>query len=127
MATVSDGLGNWEQLGTVLVDNQWRIFPVPTISEVFRITTTIANPGDWDKLLRSAAYVRFYYVGGNVTAKTYIRVESEPRIVELPILSDLKDRGLILRDIGCVMSHPKASKVSLASFARWTLKIEGLI
>lgn len=127
MATITDSLGTWEQLGEITIDNQWRIFPVTTISETFRITTTILNPQDWDKLLRSAAYIRFYYVNQYPTAKTYIRVEPEPRIVELPILPELKERGYILRDVGATMSHPRASKVSLASFARWNLKIEGLI
>ncbi len=127
MATVTDAIGIWEQLGTILVDNQWRLFPVSTTSEIFRVTTTILNQEDWEKLYKSGAYIRFYYPDGNKFGKHYIYVEDEPRIVELIIPAELKNRGFILRDIGCIFSHRKNNKYSLGLFARWTLKIEGLL
>ncbi|MCC5606642.1 hypothetical protein LC612_07540 [Nostoc sp. CHAB 5834] len=127
MATDSDAIGTWEQLGNVLVDNQWRLFPVSTTSEIFRVTTTILNQEDWGKLYKSGAYLRFYYPDGNKFGKYYIYVENEPRIIELKIPDGLKARGIILRDIGCIFSHRKANQYSLASFARWTLKLEGLL
>ncbi|MBW4689603.1 MAG: hypothetical protein KME40_32055 [Komarekiella atlantica HA4396-MV6] len=123
MAT--DALGDWEHLGTVLIDNQWRLFPVSTVSEIFRITTTVGD--DWNKLLKSAAYIRFYYPDGNKSEKVYIRVENEARIKEILIPTELKSRGFILRDIGVICSHPKKDEYSLASFARWTMKIEALL
>jgi len=128
MATVIDSLGTWEQLGTVTPDNLWRLFPVTTISEVFRITTTILSAEDWEKKFRSAGYIRFYYPDNNKSENTYIRVnDGEPIIKEILIPQKLKDEGLILRDVGVIFSHPKKNKYSLASFARWSMKLEGLI
>ncbi|MEH1887423.1 hypothetical protein [Nostoc sp.] len=127
MATVSDALGTWEQLGNVLVDNQWRLFQVSTISEIFRVTTTILNQEDWNKLYKSGAYIRFYYPDGNKFGNYYIYVEAEPKIIELKIPDELKSRGFVLRNVGCIFSHRKANQYSLASFARWTLKLEGLV
>ncbi|MBD2495002.1 hypothetical protein [Nostoc sp. FACHB-280] len=53
MATVVDDLGVWSQLGTITPDNLWRLFSVPTTSEIFRITTNILNAEDWEKKFRS--------------------------------------------------------------------------
>lgn len=129
MAIITDSLGNWEQLGEILVTNQWQLFDVPIINcETFRITTTVANQQDWDELkIRSAAYMRFHYPDGSYSPCIYVLVTTQPTIKEIAMPAELKAVGTITRYVSCVMSHPKKDKYSLASFARWTLKLEALL
>lgn len=127
MATITDSLGNWEQLGEITVNNQWQLFEIATSSETFRITTTILSQDDWDnKKIRSAAYIRFHYSDGSVSERIYIPVRSNSIIKDFLIPISLKNQNL-LREIDCIFSHPKINKYSLTSFAAWTLKLEALL
>lgn len=129
MTIITDSLGDWKQLGEIIVSPAWQIFDVSPINcETFRITTTIVNQQDWDELkIRSAAYIQFYYAENSNSPKFYIPVSGSPVIREFPIPVELKNNGLVVRSVGCTMSHKYKNKYSLESFARWTLKLEALL
>jgi hypothetical protein len=128
MTTITDSLGTWEQLGEFTVSNQWQLFSVPTLSETFRITTTIHSQQDWDELkIRSGGYIRFYYLDNSKSLKTYIPVSEDSIIREFQIPKEFRESDIITRSVGCILSHRKINQYSLASYAQWTLKLEGLI
>lgn len=128
MTTITDSLGDWEQLGEITVLNQWQLFPSSTLSETFRITTTIINQQDWEELkIRSGAYLRFEYADNSKSPKIYIPVSEDSIIREWPIPKEFQDSINIARAIGCILSHKKISQYSLASYAQWKLKLEALI
>ncbi|MEH2211897.1 hypothetical protein [Nostoc sp.] len=128
MTTITDSLGTWEQLGEITVSNQWQLFPASTLSETFRITTTIVNQQDWDELkIRSGAYIRFYYPDNSKSLNIYIPVSEDSIIREFQVPKEFRDSDIITRSAGCILSHRKINQYSLASYAQWTLKLEGLV
>ncbi|MEH2169339.1 MAG: hypothetical protein V7K41_22310 [Nostoc sp.] len=127
VATIVDQLGTWEQLGEVTLSNEWQLFPFSTLSEIFRIKTTILNQQDWDKLkIRSGAYISFFYSDSSQSPNIYIPVSTHSIIRELPVPKEFQDSVSISRAIACIFSHRLINRYSLSSFAQWKLKLEAL-
>lgn len=124
---ITDSLGEWEQLGEITLSNQWQLFPFSTLSETFRITTTILNQQDWDELkIRSGAYISFFYSDNSQSPNIYIPVSTQSIIRELPVPKEFQDSISISRAIGCIFSHRQINRYSVNSYAQWKLKLEAL-
>lgn len=124
---ITDDVGTWEELGVLMVSDQWQLFPVAMSGsrQTFRITTSILNKQDWQQLkIRSASYIRFYYPDGSTSSNLYLPV-SENKIIRDFSTPDLDDT--IIKQVGCILSHPKIGRYSLESYARWNLKLEVLL
>ncbi len=125
MSVITDSIGSWEQLGEATVTDQWLVFPAPTESQLFRITTTIEDVAGWNEgKIKSGSFLRFYYPDGSTSPRIYQRVIDKPLIRELPPPGKIK----VNRQVGCVLSSRWLRVgVPLSRFARWKLKLEALI
>lgn len=116
----------WTSLGNVTVTNEWQLLPSSSLSEeTYRISfTKVGNT--WDTKIRTGVYLRFQYaVGNSVYSKPqYIPVQDFSVIYDFPIPQELKQEGILLRDIEVCFSHPQRNKYSLQSFAVFQIHVE---
>lgn len=119
---------SWDLLGEVQVSDSWQLFPNNTISDTFRITTTITDIEGWNSTkIQSGAYIRFIYPDEQNTKskQVYVPVRDEIIVYELPVPHEMREAGYYFRSISCQFSSRWVGKLPLASFAAWKLKIEG--
>ncbi|WP_445626462.1 hypothetical protein [Nostoc sp. DSM 114167] len=121
---------SWNSIGEIQVSDNWQLFPSDTISDTFRITTTITDTEGWNRTkIQSGAYIRFIYPDEQNTKSkpVYIPVRDEIIVYELPVPHEMRGAGYYLRSISCRFSSKWVGKLPLASFAGWKLKVEGFL
>lgn len=117
----------WNILGNVTVTGVWQLLPSSSLSEeTYRISFT--KSGDtWDTKIRTGVYLRFKYQVNNeifYSKPQYIPVQDFSVVYDLPIPQELKQEGILTRNIEVCFSHPRRSKYSLQSFAVFQILVE---
>ena len=121
---------SWNLLGEIQVSDSWQLFSDNTISDTFRITTTITDIEGWNSIrIQSGAYIRFTYPDEQNTKSKpiYIPVRDEIIVYDLPVPHEMREAGYYLRSISCRFSSRWIGKLPSASFAGWKLKIEAFL
>jgi hypothetical protein len=134
MTLVNDSLGAWEQIGTITPSEDWQIYPESIVNlELFRFTC-FYNEATWNdpEGLRSFGILRFYYPTPQTTVSQSFKlfVKPEPQIIQQLIPIQLKNAGVVLRDIGVKRIRLRRRFLDLAVpqvFLDWSLKVEALI
>ncbi|MBP0008055.1 hypothetical protein [Roseofilum sp. Belize Diploria] len=105
MTTVDDGLGTWDQLGTIafptVPTNSWVYFNTTFARETFRVKWET----DWVKWkkpsgYRSFVYLRFKFSDTLDITKSYRLYPREERsIIELPIVDEIWEKAPVRREL----------------------------
>lgn len=120
-------MANWSLLGEIEVRNSPQFFPSDSVSNIFRITTTIDNQQDWDIWrFRSSAKLYFFYPDGSISMPTFIKYNFEPLIIQINF-PDIDSQEYFIRTPALKRSSRYLPLTSDDNFAKWKIKLEELI
>lgn len=101
----TDFFGDWQELGNMqLTMNQWITFPNATQTDksTFRLTFSTAN---FDKIVGFWAWVRVSWPLNNKELSDKIWIRNEPVQMEIPILTDFKNKGITTRNFQAMLDY----------------------
>ena len=128
MATITDDIGVWNNLGTVApTTDKWLKFPTTATgaNATLRVSYVCA---DWTKL-NSYILIRPQYQTSNSLANgTAIRLypENVSTIIELPIPQDLQDRSVYFRNFEVKKVLRWRRKIGITPDSKLDVKLEEL-